>query len=196
MENPPSVLRKRPEITQRLETMRQLPTEINTDSFWAKCLQTLCVMMILSSSTEIIGKNIYSPHLKWDSPLNYILNEESESNLQERFLSLCALGAIKVCAQMLSWKIDFLLGTATLRKQNTIKQCWKVASMWPQFINGGFTIEGGRGKMTSENKLPPDDTMEAYSGCETKQNIFGQVFLRGGKKCWYISINSLVQVMN
>lgn len=139
MGKPPSVLRKRPEITQRLETMRQLPTEINTDSFWAKCLQTLCVMMILSSSAEIIGKNIYSPHLKWNSPLNYILNEESESNLQERFLSLCALGAIKVCAQMLSWKIDFLLGTATLYKQNTIKQCWKVASMWPQFINGGFT---------------------------------------------------------
>lgn len=37
--------------------------------------------------------------------------------------------------------------------------------------------------MTSEYKLAPDDTMEAYSGSETKQNIVGRVFLRGGKKC-------------
>lgn len=37
--------------------------------------------------------------------------------------------------------------------------------------------------MTSEYKLAPDDTMEAYSGTElaTKQKIFGRLFLRRKK---------------
>lgn len=100
MEKPPSVLRKWPEITKKLETMRQLWTETNTHLEQSACECDVWWWWFCHQVSRSL-RTIFILHIKWNSPLNYILNEQTESNLQERLLSCCALRTIKVCAQML-----------------------------------------------------------------------------------------------